>query len=180
MVIFLSQFINVLFSQSTYEEIRLNASDVGDKMKYLKEGMDCIVLFWNGKVFAKSITLCTVFSLLSLTLFVLMLLMLGIRWNIWKREWPALCYFGMEEYFPNLFPFVLSFHYFIFNCFACKRAWRFPEQCLRGCSVNFRKEDLLSLEEHPTMNCSIKHHWMKTEQCSYSLVSYFSALIFTS
>ena len=79
MVNFLSQFINVLFSQSTYEEIRLNASDVGDKMKYLKEGMDCIVLFWNGKVFSKSITLCTVFSLLSLTLFVLMLLMLGIR-----------------------------------------------------------------------------------------------------
>ncbi|GMY25700.1 elongation factor p [Fagus crenata] len=43
-----SQF--VFMDLSTYEEIRLNASDVGDKMKYLKEGMDCIVLFWNGKI----------------------------------------------------------------------------------------------------------------------------------
>ncbi|PIA32436.1 hypothetical protein AQUCO_04500205v1 [Aquilegia coerulea] len=37
-------------STSTYEEIRLNASDVGDKTKWLKEGTDCNVLFWNGKV----------------------------------------------------------------------------------------------------------------------------------
>lgn len=36
--------------QNTYEEIRLAASDVGDKTKFLKEGMDCILLFWNGKV----------------------------------------------------------------------------------------------------------------------------------
>ncbi|XP_041024074.1 elongation factor P [Juglans microcarpa x Juglans regia] len=43
-----SQF--VFMDLNTYEEIRLNASDVGDKMKYLKEGMDCIMLFWNGKV----------------------------------------------------------------------------------------------------------------------------------
>ncbi|GLT69186.1 hypothetical protein SLA2020_413570 [Shorea laevis] len=43
-----SQF--VFMDLNTYEEIRLNASDVGDRMKYLKEGMDCIVLFWNGKV----------------------------------------------------------------------------------------------------------------------------------
>ncbi|KAM3690016.1 hypothetical protein ACJW31_09G089700 [Castanea mollissima] len=35
---------------STYEEIRLNATDVGDKTKFLKEGMDCTVLFWNGKI----------------------------------------------------------------------------------------------------------------------------------
>ena len=55
MVIFL--VFNVVFSQSTYEEIRLNAADVGDKTKFLKEGMDCTVLFWNGKVFTKSITL---------------------------------------------------------------------------------------------------------------------------
>ncbi len=37
-------------SQSTFEEIRLNEADVGDKTKWLKEGMDCNVLFWNGKV----------------------------------------------------------------------------------------------------------------------------------
>jgi translation elongation factor P/translation initiation factor 5A len=65
-VIFVSQFFDVLFSQNTYEEIRLNTSDVGDKMKYLKEGMDCIVLFWNGKVFSNSINLCAVFSSLHL------------------------------------------------------------------------------------------------------------------
>ncbi|XP_042505160.1 elongation factor P [Macadamia integrifolia] len=40
----------VFMDLSTYEEIRLNASDVGDKTKWLKEGMDCNVLFWNGKV----------------------------------------------------------------------------------------------------------------------------------
>lgn len=36
--------------QSSYEEARLNESDVGDKAKWLKEGMDCNLLFWNGKV----------------------------------------------------------------------------------------------------------------------------------
>lgn len=36
--------------QNTYEESRLNAVDVGDKDKWLKEGMDCNLLFWNGKV----------------------------------------------------------------------------------------------------------------------------------
>lgn len=40
----------VFMDLSTYEEVRLNDSDVGDKKKWLKEGMDCIVLFWNGKV----------------------------------------------------------------------------------------------------------------------------------
>ncbi|XP_071724881.1 uncharacterized protein [Rutidosis leptorrhynchoides] len=40
----------VFMDLSTYEEIRLNAKDVGDKTKFLKEGMDCVVLFWNGKV----------------------------------------------------------------------------------------------------------------------------------
>ncbi|KAK6932157.1 Elongation factor P, C-terminal [Dillenia turbinata] len=43
-----SQF--VFMDLSTYEEIRLNEKDVGDKTKWLKEGMDCNVLFWNGKV----------------------------------------------------------------------------------------------------------------------------------
>ncbi|KAK9289850.1 hypothetical protein L1049_008010 [Liquidambar formosana] len=40
----------VFMDLNTYEEIRLNASDVGDKTKWLREGMDCILLFWNGKV----------------------------------------------------------------------------------------------------------------------------------
>lgn len=40
----------VFMDLTTFEEIRLNESDVGDKMKWLKEGMDCTLLFWNGKV----------------------------------------------------------------------------------------------------------------------------------
>lgn len=40
--------------QTTYEESRLNAVDVGDKDKWLKEGMDCNLLFWNGKVSVSS------------------------------------------------------------------------------------------------------------------------------
>ncbi|GAU30001.1 hypothetical protein TSUD_160860 [Trifolium subterraneum] len=40
----------VFMDLSTYEEIRLDESDVGDKIKWLKEGMDCNLLLWNGKV----------------------------------------------------------------------------------------------------------------------------------
>ncbi|KAK1320041.1 hypothetical protein QJS10_CPA03g00930 [Acorus calamus] len=40
----------VFMDLSTYEEIRLNEADVGDTTKWLKEGMDCSVLFWNGRV----------------------------------------------------------------------------------------------------------------------------------
>ncbi|KAF9595756.1 hypothetical protein IFM89_003498 [Coptis chinensis] len=40
----------VFMDLSSYEEIRLNDKDVGDRKKWLKEGMDCTVLFWNGKV----------------------------------------------------------------------------------------------------------------------------------
>ncbi|XAR68714.1 hypothetical protein NMG60_11000063 [Bertholletia excelsa] len=43
-----SQF--VFMDLNTYEEFRLNESDVGDKTKWMKEGMDCNLLFWNGKV----------------------------------------------------------------------------------------------------------------------------------
>ncbi|CAN1142046.1 Elongation factor P [Linum perenne] len=38
------------FSQTTFEEYRLSDSEVGDKMKWLKEGMDCNLLFWKGKI----------------------------------------------------------------------------------------------------------------------------------
>ncbi|KAL8480294.1 hypothetical protein ACS0TY_027002 [Phlomoides rotata] len=37
-------------SKTTYEEVRLNEVDIGDRTKWLKEGMDCTVLFWKGKV----------------------------------------------------------------------------------------------------------------------------------
>lgn len=40
----------VFMDLTTYEEYRLNEAEVGDKTKWLKEGMDCILLFWNGKV----------------------------------------------------------------------------------------------------------------------------------
>ncbi|PAN41007.1 hypothetical protein PAHAL_8G008900 [Panicum hallii] len=37
-------------STTTFEESRLNEADVGDKQKWLKEGMDCNLLYWNGKI----------------------------------------------------------------------------------------------------------------------------------
>ncbi|KAJ4704234.1 elongation factor P-like [Melia azedarach] len=40
----------VFMDLNTFEEIRLNDTDVGDKKKWLKEGMDCNLLFWKGKV----------------------------------------------------------------------------------------------------------------------------------
>ncbi|VFQ61650.1 unnamed protein product [Cuscuta campestris] len=43
-----SQF--VFMDMSTYDEFRLNESDVGDKTKFLKEGMQCNLLFWKEKV----------------------------------------------------------------------------------------------------------------------------------
>ncbi|PON92759.1 Translation elongation factor [Trema orientale] len=43
-----SQF--VFMDLTTFEEIRLNEADVGDKTKWLKEGMDCNLLLWKGKV----------------------------------------------------------------------------------------------------------------------------------
>ncbi|MBA0651591.1 hypothetical protein Goklo_018904 [Gossypium klotzschianum] len=43
-----SQF--VFMDLNTFEESRLNEADVGDKTKWLKEGMDCNLLFWNGKI----------------------------------------------------------------------------------------------------------------------------------
>uniref|UniRef100_A0A0E0MIX2 Translation elongation factor P/YeiP central domain-containing protein n=1 Tax=Oryza punctata TaxID=4537 RepID=A0A0E0MIX2_ORYPU len=43
-----SQF--VFMDLTTFEESRLNESDVGDKQKWLKEGMDCNLLYWNGRI----------------------------------------------------------------------------------------------------------------------------------
>ncbi|CAN6357399.1 unnamed protein product [Urochloa humidicola] len=43
-----SQF--VFMDLTTFEESRLNEADVGDKQKWLKEGMDCNLLYWNGKI----------------------------------------------------------------------------------------------------------------------------------
>ncbi|KAH0927655.1 hypothetical protein HID58_019911 [Brassica napus] len=43
-----SQF--VFMDLSTYEETRLNESDMGDKTRWLKEGMECSLLYWKDKV----------------------------------------------------------------------------------------------------------------------------------
>ncbi|TKY65673.1 Elongation factor P [Spatholobus suberectus] len=43
-----SQF--VFMDLNTYEEFRLGESEIGDRTKWLKEGMDCNLLLWNGKV----------------------------------------------------------------------------------------------------------------------------------
>ncbi|CAN1142047.1 Elongation factor P [Linum perenne] len=40
----------VFMDLTTFEEYRLSDSEVGDKMKWLKEGMDCNLLFWKGKI----------------------------------------------------------------------------------------------------------------------------------
>ncbi|CAO2839149.1 unnamed protein product [Amaranthus hypochondriacus] len=39
----------VFMDLATYEEFRLSEADVGDKTRWLKEGMDCNLQFWNGK-----------------------------------------------------------------------------------------------------------------------------------
>lgn len=43
-----SQF--VFMDLNTYEESRLNESDIGDKKKWLKEGLDCNLITWKGKI----------------------------------------------------------------------------------------------------------------------------------
>ncbi len=40
----------VLMDMVTYEESRLNPEQIGDRVKYLKEGMEVNVLTWNGQV----------------------------------------------------------------------------------------------------------------------------------
>ncbi|CAA0836201.1 elongation factor P (EF-P) family protein [Striga hermonthica] len=40
----------VFMDLTTYDEYRLNESDVGDKSEWLKEGMDCNLLFWKDKI----------------------------------------------------------------------------------------------------------------------------------
>jgi elongation factor P len=40
----------VFMDMSSFEETRMSASELGDKTKWLKEGMECNVLMWNDKV----------------------------------------------------------------------------------------------------------------------------------
>ncbi|KAH9296610.1 hypothetical protein KI387_040198, partial [Taxus chinensis] len=40
----------VFMDMSTYDESRLSESELGDKKKWLKEGMECNVLSWNGRI----------------------------------------------------------------------------------------------------------------------------------
>ncbi|MGC8714786.1 MAG: elongation factor P [Leptodesmis sp.] len=40
----------VFMDMETYEETRLNASQIGDRVKYLKEGMEANVVRWNDQV----------------------------------------------------------------------------------------------------------------------------------
>ncbi|KAJ6871598.1 elongation factor P [Populus alba x Populus x berolinensis] len=56
----------VFMDLSTFEEYRLNDADVGDKTKWLKEGMDCNLLFWNGKVIPNFLRFGTLFLLIYL------------------------------------------------------------------------------------------------------------------
>ncbi|KPQ31372.1 MAG: elongation factor P [Phormidium sp.] len=40
----------VLMDMETYEEVRLSPEQIGDGAKYLSEGMDVNVIYWNDKV----------------------------------------------------------------------------------------------------------------------------------
>lgn len=40
----------VFMDMETFEEARLNPEQIGDRVKYIKEGMEVNVLFWNGQV----------------------------------------------------------------------------------------------------------------------------------
>eukprot|EP00252_Welwitschia_mirabilis_P022250 TRINITY_DN5979_c0_g1_i1.p1 TRINITY_DN5979_c0_g1~~TRINITY_DN5979_c0_g1_i1.p1 ORF type:complete len:176 (+),score=29.46 TRINITY_DN5979_c0_g1_i1:416-943(+) len=40
----------VFMDMTSYEESQLNASELGDKTKWLKEGMECAVLSWKGQI----------------------------------------------------------------------------------------------------------------------------------
>ncbi|XP_039007400.1 elongation factor P-like [Hibiscus syriacus] len=45
----------VFMDLTTFEEVRLSEAEAGDKTNWLKEGMDCYLFFWDGKVFTKSV-----------------------------------------------------------------------------------------------------------------------------
>lgn len=40
----------VFMDMETFEEATLNPSQIGDRVKFIKEGMEVNVLFWNGQV----------------------------------------------------------------------------------------------------------------------------------
>lgn len=40
----------VFMDMETYEEAHLDAATIGDRVKYLKDGMEANVLYWNGQV----------------------------------------------------------------------------------------------------------------------------------
>jgi elongation factor P len=40
----------VFMDMESFEESRLSSAEIGDRVKYLKEGMEASVLFWNGQV----------------------------------------------------------------------------------------------------------------------------------
>lgn len=42
--------------QSTFEETRIGTKELGDKVKFLKEGMECNVLSWSDKVSFRALT----------------------------------------------------------------------------------------------------------------------------
>ncbi|KAG6556758.1 hypothetical protein Mapa_001702 [Marchantia paleacea] len=40
----------VFMDSETYEEVRISKEEIGDRSKFLMEGMECSVLSWNGRV----------------------------------------------------------------------------------------------------------------------------------
>lgn len=55
----------VFMDMSTYEESRLNESDLGDKKMWLKEGLECNVLSWNGRVIDVEFPVSTMYKVVE-------------------------------------------------------------------------------------------------------------------
>lgn len=55
----------VFMDMSTYEESRLNESDLGDKKMWLKEGLECEVLSWNGRVIDVEFPISTTYKVVE-------------------------------------------------------------------------------------------------------------------
>lgn len=92
--------------QTTFEETRISASELGDKTKWLKENMECMVLMWNDKV-SKIRVIKELLCILQ-----------GILHNYWAIMYFNLWLFVLLILF-GLFSLMLSFSGRIESCHAC-------------------------------------------------------------
>lgn len=55
----------VFMDMQTYEEMRINAKQIGDRVKYLKEGMEVTVLTWNDQILEVSLPTSVVLEVIE-------------------------------------------------------------------------------------------------------------------